>query len=232
MDGGGIPGAGWAGTAGAAALTTRAYARGTLAMVRTPATRLPLLVNGRRSAVPVIHANGTFTFHGETIVIEFVILDDAEHPLLLQAVSRGSLFQMVRIDFPDRGRAAAVESDLASKCRAEIPGIYFEFGTAELRGESAPALADVGRVLRTHADWKVSVQGHTDSVGSVAANLALSQRRADAVRTALATRFHVAPSRLTATGFGQSSPREPNTSLEGRARNRRVEIVRQCSARP
>ena len=75
--------------------------------------------------------------------------------------------------------------------------------------------------------WKLSVEGHTDNVGGDAYNLDLSNRRAAAVKQALVERLQVAADRLTTTGFGASRPRETNDTLEGRARNRRVELVRQ-----
>jgi outer membrane protein OmpA-like peptidoglycan-associated protein len=228
-------GTGWAGATGGEFLKTRVYARGALAPAQTTVTHMSLLVNGHRSTVPVVHARGSFTLRDEKIEGDFVMLDDDEHPLLLRVDIGGASFQMIRVDFPandNRSTATSVEADLASKCRAEIPGVYFEFRSADLRAESDVALAEVGRALSTHPDWKLSIEGHTDAVGSAAANLALSQRRAEAVRAALSTRYHVAAARLTAAGFGQTKPREPNTSLEGRARNRRVEMVRACSARP
>ncbi len=233
--GGAKLGTGWASAIGGGFLKARVYARGTLAPAQPVVSSMSLLVNGRRSTVPAVHAKGSFTFRDEKIEGDFFMLDDAEHPLLLRAVFGTESFQMIRVDFPEhdeRSAAASVEADLVSKCRAEIPGVYFEFGSADLRPESDVALADVGRALNAHPDWKLSIEGHTDAVGSPAANLTLSQRRAEAVRTALSTRYHVAASRLTAAGFGQTKPREPNTSLEGRARNRRVEMVRACPARP
>ena len=77
-------------------------------------------------------------------------------------------------------------------------------------------------------DWVMTVEGHTDSIGTAAANQRLSQRRAEAVRARLAERHGVKTSTWKAVGYGPSRPREPNTTLEGRARNRRVELVRDC----
>jgi OOP family OmpA-OmpF porin len=73
----------------------------------------------------------------------------------------------------------------------------------------------------------LSVEGHTDNIGTDAANLDLSRRRADAVRQALTSRYRVDAAKLTAAGFGAARPKEPNDTAEGRARNRRVELVRQ-----
>ncbi|MEO5590772.1 MAG: OmpA family protein, partial [Gemmatimonadaceae bacterium] len=224
-------GTGMAGAIGGL-LRTRVYMRGTLTPVaKTP--RMSLLVNGRRVTVPVTQARGSFAMRDQKLDGDFFVLDDPLHPLLLRAVVGGAAFQMIRVDFPDsRSIAKTIESDLTAKCRAEIPGVYFDIGSADLRSESGSSLSDISRVALKHSDWKLSVEGHTDAVGAAAANLALSQRRADAVRTALTRRYRVPANRMTATGFGQTKPREPNTTLEGRARNRRVEIVRSCPGKP
>jgi OOP family OmpA-OmpF porin len=71
------------------------------------------------------------------------------------------------------------------------------------------------------------VDGHTDNIGGDTFNLDLSQRRAAAVKQALATRYHIGPDRLSTAGFGATRPVESNDTMEGRARNRRVELVRQ-----
>lgn len=213
-------------------MSTRVYLRGTLTPAPNASTRMSLLVNGRRVTVPVIKARGSFVLRDQKVDADVFILDDALHPLLLRVVVGASAFQMIRVDFPDGASfAKALEADLVSRCRAEIPGVYFEFGSADLRPESAAALADIGRVMMGHADWNLAVEGHTDAIGNATANLTLSQRRADAVRSALTTRYRVPASRLTSTGFGQTKPKEPNTTLEGRARNRRVEVVRSCSGK-
>jgi outer membrane protein OmpA-like peptidoglycan-associated protein len=77
-----------------------------------------------------------------------------------------------------------------------------------------------------HPDWKLSVEGHTDGIASDSYNLYLSRKRAAAVKTALVTRYGTAEGRLTTAGFGKTHPRDTNDTLAGRARNRRVELVR------
>jgi OmpA-OmpF porin, OOP family len=86
----------------------------------------------------------------------------------------------------------------------------------------------VARVLTRHPGWVMTVEGHTDSVGTAAANQKLSERRAEAVRARLAERHGVDTRAWNAVGYGLSRPREPNATIEGRARNRRVELVRDC----
>ena len=74
----------------------------------------------------------------------------------------------------------------------------------------------------------MTVEGHTDSVGTTTANQRLSERRAEAVRDRLARRHGVDTRAWKAVGYGLSRPRESNETIEGRARNRRVELVRDC----
>jgi OOP family OmpA-OmpF porin len=81
-------------------------------------------------------------------------------------------------------------------------------------------------MLTDHADLKLVIEGHTDNVGAAAANQALSEKRAAAVRRALVETYGVAADRLTTKGFGATKPVAPNTTVEGRQNNRRVELVK------
>jgi OOP family OmpA-OmpF porin len=199
-------------------------ASGTLERVEPAAVPFPILVNGRRAEVPAIHARGTF----DGIRADFYFLDDPDNPIALKwttGEATGAL-QVVQLTWP-AAQAPAIEQDLKSAGRAEVHGIYFDFGSATIKPESEPVLKEIADALGRNSSWKLSVEGHTDNIGGDQANLDLSKRRAEAVRQALTTRYHVDAAKLTATGFGASQPREPNMTPEGRARNRRVELVRQ-----
>jgi outer membrane protein OmpA-like peptidoglycan-associated protein len=126
------------------------------------------------------------------------------------------------------GAMAGMTRDLTETCRVAVPGVYFEFDSDELNPASAPWIGLVAQVLRRHADWTVTIEGHTDSIGDPGYNQGLSVRRAAALRRELMTRHGIGAARLVTQGFGASRPLEPNTTLEGRARNRRVELVRPC----
>ena len=125
--------------------------------------------------------------------------------------------------------AAALERELSASCRVELPGIYFAFNSAHLAPASDRAIAAIASILARHPDWTATLEGHTDSIGSAAANKALSERRVAAVRARLVERHEVTPARLRVAGHGAARPREPNGTIEGRARNRRVELVRDCA---
>ena len=206
---------------------------GSLKHAGTADESFSLLLNGQRVTVPVLHAQGYLeTDGGDGARFEFWFLDDAANPLWLKGTGDEDIFnfQVVRIDIAEVVAAAATPlATLAGKaCRAELHGVYFESGSASLLPESADALAQVATMLKANVGWKVTVEGHTDSLGGAAPNLDLSTRRAVAVRDALIAQGGVSAAQLTTQGFGLTKPVETNDTPEGRARNRRVELSRQC----
>jgi outer membrane protein OmpA-like peptidoglycan-associated protein len=202
--------------------------RGMLTRGSSAPESMPLLLDGVRTRVPVVHLRGHFVFQEKSLDAEFWFLADSTNPLLMRSIEDGEVLQMVRIDRPHQQGLPALDGELMRECRAELSGIYFPFGSAELEPESRPSLAGVAALLSRHPDWSLAIEGHTDSIGAVASNQTLSERRASAVRSALIAQFHVDAARLRASGFGATRPREANGTLEGRARNRRVEVVRPC----
>lgn len=104
--------------------------------------------------------------------------------------------------------------------------VHFDNGKASIRPESSAILDQAADMLKQAATTKVEIAGHTDNVGAVEANLELSQQRAESVGAALVARG-VAAGQFTAKGYGASAPVADNRSEEGRAKNRRVELVRQ-----
>jgi outer membrane protein OmpA-like peptidoglycan-associated protein len=102
--------------------------------------------------------------------------------------------------------------------------VLFDSGRAELKAGAFRTVDRLATFMRDHPERSLEVEGYTDSVGSDALNMTLSQRRADAVRAALLERG-VEGSRITTSGLGKASPVASNDTAEGRQRNRRVEIV-------
>lgn len=112
-----------------------------------------------------------------------------------------------------------------------LPDVLFEFGRANLTGDARTKISTISGVLNNQARGRrVSVEGHTDSIGSEAMNQRLSERRAESVVMALEN-DGVSPQRITAKGFGERYPVAPNSNSDGtdnpagRAKNRRVEVV-------
>jgi outer membrane protein OmpA-like peptidoglycan-associated protein len=106
-----------------------------------------------------------------------------------------------------------------------LDDLVFPSGTATLAPGTYTSLAALAEWLRSHPDATVAFVGHTDASGSLAANTALSKKRASAVRDVLIADYGIAPDRLSAEGVGPLSPRADNTSDAGRQKNRRVEVI-------
>jgi len=105
-----------------------------------------------------------------------------------------------------------------------IKNIFFDFGKATLRDTSFPDLNRLVALLEKYKDMKIEISGHTDNVGSDAANQALSQSRAQSVLEYLTSK-KIDASRLISKGYGEASPIDTNDTEEGRQRNRRVEFT-------
>jgi OOP family OmpA-OmpF porin len=123
--------------------------------------------------------------------------------------------------------AAALANDISRTGHASVYGIYFDTGKAEVKPESDAALKEIAKLLGQDPKLKLHVVGHTDNVGTLASNMDLSRRRADAVAKVLTTKYNIAAARLTAQGVGPLAPVASNDSEDGRAKNRRVELVKQ-----
>lgn len=123
--------------------------------------------------------------------------------------------------------ATAMANSLATSGRVALYGIYFDTNSTTLKSESNPTLEQISRLLKDNPTLKVYVVGHTDNVGALSANQDLSKRRAEAVIQALVSQHKADPARLAPAGVGPLAPLAPNTSEEGRALNRRVELVPQ-----
>jgi outer membrane protein OmpA-like peptidoglycan-associated protein len=184
---------------------------------------LSVLVNGQPQSLPVLIASGSFTAkNGHTMSAELSFLDDANNPIALQWRIGNSSLRVVRVDYPVPQNALV--RTLKQQQRVTLPGLYFDFGSSTLRAESAAALPRIVEAIRL-TEGALQLEGHTDSIGNDQANLALSQARAQAVRSALIALDANIATRLAVQGFGESRPQASNTTLEGRAQNRRVELA-------
>lgn len=121
--------------------------------------------------------------------------------------------------------AEALKSGLAADGKVDIYGIYFDTGKSELKPESDPTLAEIAKLLKQNPTLKVFIVGHTDMVGDPAMNVKLSQARAQSVVTALISKHGIAATRLVPFGNGPYAPVGSNRTEDGRAKNRRVQLV-------
>jgi len=197
----------------------------------------PVLVNNEPVELPALHAKCVLDDGREN---HFYILDQPSNPMFLSMSDgiTGYRSQVTRIAFdasaaakpgekPPSGGGANMEQKLAAKEPVEIYGIYFDFNSAYIKPESEAVLKQISDVMHKNPTWKLSVSGHTDNIGGDDFNQKLSQARAAAVKAALVKEYKIAPDRLTTSGFGATRPIADNSTIEGRARNRRVELQRQ-----
>jgi outer membrane protein OmpA-like peptidoglycan-associated protein len=123
--------------------------------------------------------------------------------------------------------AQAMANDITGTGHVAIYGIYFDTGKAAIKPESKPVLDEIAKLLATQSALKLHVVGHTDNVGSLGSNMTLSKQRAEAVVNALVNEYRVAATRLQPNGVGPLAPVASNAAEDGRAKNRRVELVAQ-----
>lgn len=186
----------------------------------------PVLVNNKAAELPALKV--TCKPEGSDHEGQLLLLDDPEIPLILSVGSTaGGHSQITRINWDEpRENESELAQQLEKDGRAKVYDLYFDFRSDTLRPESTKVLAEIAQVMKQHPDWKLGVEGNTDNIGGDKYNLDLSQRRAAAVKSALTKQYQASPERLETTGFGASHPIDTNDTIEGRARNRRVELVR------
>jgi OOP family OmpA-OmpF porin len=167
---------------------------------------------GSNTVVELKQGAGDLWFH--------LIVTGSGEEYTLVIVERAGMAQQVELT------ASSIAAALNDKGSLALRNILFDTGKATIKPESAKELQLVIDVLRQDPDLRLEVQGHTDNVGQAAANLVLSRDRAAAVRDYLIKTGGIAAARLTSVGLGDTKPVAPNTTDEGRALNRRVEIVK------
>lgn len=155
---------------------------------------------------------------GETFAAVLVSRNNDEITAQLVVVAVGAMDNKM-VD------AAAMKKGLGEKGHIALYGIYFDTDKAVIKPESKPTLDEMAKLLNGQRDLRVFIVGHTDSQGSYDHNMQLSKARADAVAAALAGSYRIARTRLSTAGVGYLAPVGPNTTEDGRALNRRVELV-------
>ncbi len=139
----------------------------------------------------------------------------------LQIIEKQAMKQDIAVN------AADLQQGLNATGHIAVYDILFDTGKFEIKPESEAALKEIAKLMSQNTSIKLHVVGHTDNVGDLAANMKLSQARAGAVVAALTGKHGVAANRLSAFGAGPHAPVASNKTDEGKARNRRVELVEQ-----
>jgi outer membrane protein OmpA-like peptidoglycan-associated protein len=177
------------------------------------------------------NANGATVY---VSIYAFLVKDDSGFNKLKEAhdISKGNC--IVRVDVletkPMEARmtvvkAEEIEQSIAKTGRIAIYGIYFDTDKAEIKPESAASLAEMAKAINEAPSGKFLIVGHTDNQGGLAHNQELSVKRANAVTKALTSDYKVPGGSVIPVGVGMAAPVAPNTDENGRAKNRRVEIV-------
>jgi outer membrane protein OmpA-like peptidoglycan-associated protein len=193
--------------------------------------KVPLLIDDQVVQVPAVHASGTFTGDGnKSGTGDFYFLDNKNNPLMIQSAIQFNWENQPRTEAIVRVTAgasmrSAMEQSLSTLRKYDLYGIHFDFDKATMRPESAALIKDIALTLTHNPTWTLQINGHTDSIGDQPYNQKLSAARAKAVADALTKRGIVAR-RLQTAGLGETQPKGDNSTLEGRALNRRVELVR------
>jgi outer membrane protein OmpA-like peptidoglycan-associated protein len=123
--------------------------------------------------------------------------------------------------------AEAFAKEIGEKGKVAIYGIHFDTNKTEIKPDSETALKEVSKLLSQNPNLKLYIVGHTDNVGEFSYNMKLSQARAESVVKELTTKYGVALGRVMPYGVGPLSPVASNKTEEGRAKNRRVELIEQ-----
>jgi OOP family OmpA-OmpF porin len=139
--------------------------------------------------------------------------DEPDNPMLMRSFR-----------FAEGGKT--LKQQLDETGRIITHGILFDSGSDRIKAESFKTLADIGQLLTENPDLRLSIEGHTDSDGSEDYNLDLSQRRAASVRAYLMDTYKIEGTRMETKGWGEAKPIDTNDTPEGKANNRRVELVK------
>ncbi|MCC7380335.1 MAG: OmpA family protein [Deltaproteobacteria bacterium] len=152
-----------------------------------------------------------------------VRLSNGATGLLLEIVEVGAMQQKVEVTADQMLQALEKDGFIA------LRGINFDTGKDTLKPDSEPLLAEIVTLLKANVPLVISIEGHTDNIGNPKSNDALSKRRAERVRQHLTSKG-IDAKRLTSAGFGDTKPVADNRTEEGRALNRRVELVKKKSS--
>jgi outer membrane protein OmpA-like peptidoglycan-associated protein len=170
---------------------------------------------------------GAAVYERDDYVSLRVVRDNREVWVAVEASADGASYGLTVLELGEMEQEVTASDMLAALNKSGRIALYINFdtGQATIRPESEKIIDEIASLLQNSPELQLSIEGHTDNLGSPASNKALSVARAETVLEAVAGKG-VAASRLSAVGWGQEKPIAPNRAAEGRAKNRRVEIVK------
>jgi outer membrane protein OmpA-like peptidoglycan-associated protein len=192
--------------------------------------RVPMIIEDRIFDVPTVQARVNCGSGNRTGTGQFVVANDVNNPVLIESTLNFSWEQRPRTNRVTRvvaglGLQAEMRQALDTLGTYDVYGLLFDFDSATLRPETAQLVREIAVMLQQNPNWTILIAGHTDSIGGAEYNMRLSEQRAASVKQALINNG-VSANRLQSVGHGMSKPKADNSTLAGRAINRRVEFRR------
>lgn len=157
----------------------------------------------------------------KTVTLSICVLPSFDGPKVFLAVVESKKLETGLITAKD------IYEKIKSEGHVAIYGIYFDFNKSEIKPDSEPVLKEIARFLESNPQVNLYIVGHTDNIGSFEYNMELSKKRAEAVVRELTGKYGISKDRLKPYGVGPLAPVATNKTEEGRAKNRRVELVEQ-----
>ena len=142
-----------------------------------------------------------------------------------KSMSLAKLHELVTVEDPIRKRDPVMMGDYVRPSYVLVSEALFNSGEGQLRPEAGPTLHKAAQFIGSFPTYRIVIEGHTDSDGDDAYNMALSERRARSVREYFITQKELPPKKFSIEGYGETRPIAPNDTPEGKAKNRRIEIV-------
>jgi outer membrane protein OmpA-like peptidoglycan-associated protein len=192
--------------------------------------RVPVIIEDRILDVPTVQARVDCGSGNRTGTGQFIVANDVNNPVLIESTLNFSWEQRPRTNRVTRvvaglGLQAEMRQALDTLGTYDVYGLLFDFDSATLRPETAQLVREIAVMLQQNPNWTILIAGHTDNIGGAEYNMRLSEQRAASVKQALISNG-VSPNRLQSVGHGMTKPKADNSTLAGRAINRRVEFRR------
>jgi len=199
--------------------------------IKTGAKQASMLQIARNYANALKKIGGKILCDEERVIEGKILKDGGTTYVHAEAFNDGADYKLTIVESKPMEQdviadASALSASIAATGKAAVYGIYFDTGKSIVKPESAPSLEQITKLLKQNQNLMLYVVGHTDNVGTLESNLKLSADRADAVVKALIAKG-IAASRLKPAGVGPYCPVASNKTEDGKARNRRVELVEQ-----